>query len=141
MISQIYILELMAVPLRSLCRIWLSSSRRCRTVAVFRYPDSVSIQHISALNLSKNKTDDSVRPKTEEEKNLYELLSSITKQPASLLCSRWREPSLSIHNLEVSGPGSMLAHFVSQHYTNCATFEPQMQPSSLQKSELSFPCA
>jgi len=32
------------------------------------------------------------------------VLSGITQTPASLLTSRWREPSLTIHNIEVSGP-------------------------------------
>lgn len=50
--------------------------------------------------------DDAVRPSTDEEKELYQQLSSITKRSASSLCSRWREPSLTIHNIEVSGPRS-----------------------------------
>ncbi|KAL1683459.1 hypothetical protein EV122DRAFT_201331 [Schizophyllum commune] len=49
---------------------------------------------------------DSVRPVTDDEKALYGLLSSITKQPASSLSARWRDPSLTIHNIEVSGPGN-----------------------------------
>lgn len=49
---------------------------------------------------------DSVRPVTDDEKALYELLSSITKQPATSLSARWRDPSLTIHNVEVSGPGN-----------------------------------
>ncbi|KAF9013391.1 hypothetical protein BDQ17DRAFT_1386947 [Cyathus striatus] len=47
---------------------------------------------------------DHVRPQTEEEKELYKLLSEVTHTPASSLASRWREPSLTIHSLEVSGP-------------------------------------
>jgi len=49
---------------------------------------------------------DAVLPQDEEEKTLYELLSTVTGRPASSLSSRWREPSLSIHSLEVSGPGN-----------------------------------
>ncbi|KAF8967066.1 hypothetical protein BDZ97DRAFT_1804996 [Flammula alnicola] len=45
-----------------------------------------------------------VRPQTEDEKELYKLLSEVTQKPASLLSSRWREPSLTIHNVEISGP-------------------------------------
>ncbi|KAF9485857.1 glutathione degradosome [Pholiota conissans] len=47
---------------------------------------------------------DKVRPQTEDEKKLYKLLSEITKKPASLLSSRWREPSLTVHNVQISGP-------------------------------------
>ncbi|KAI0325048.1 Zn-dependent exopeptidase [Cubamyces sp. BRFM 1775] len=47
---------------------------------------------------------DRVRPLTEDERQLYKVLSSVTQTPASLLAARWREPSLTIHNVEVSGP-------------------------------------
>ncbi|KAI0927550.1 hypothetical protein AcV5_008062 [Taiwanofungus camphoratus] len=47
---------------------------------------------------------ESVRPLTGEERQLYKVLSGITGTPASSLSSRWREPSLTIHNVEVSGP-------------------------------------
>ena len=50
--------------------------------------------------------DDSVRPQTEDEKQLYELLSLVAHSPATDLASRWREPSLTVHNISVSGPGS-----------------------------------
>jgi len=50
--------------------------------------------------------DDQVRPQTEEEEKLYKLLSEVTQKPASLLRSKWREPSLTIHNIEISGPRS-----------------------------------
>ncbi|KAI9568340.1 hypothetical protein HD554DRAFT_2260263, partial [Boletus coccyginus] len=49
---------------------------------------------------------DSVRPQTRDEKQLYELLSSVTHSPASVLSSRWREPSLTVHKISVSGPGN-----------------------------------
>ncbi|KAH9480318.1 putative di- and tripeptidase DUG2 [Psilocybe cubensis] len=49
-------------------------------------------------------SDDKVRPQTTEEKDLYKLLSAVTNRPASLLSSRWREPSFTIHNVEISGP-------------------------------------
>ncbi|EPQ54686.1 glutathione degradosome [Gloeophyllum trabeum ATCC 11539] len=45
-----------------------------------------------------------VRPMTEDEQQLYRLLSVVTQRPASSLSSRWREPSLTIHGVEVSGP-------------------------------------
>jgi hypothetical protein len=48
--------------------------------------------------------DDRVRPQTAEEKELYKLLSDITQKPASHLSSSWREPSITIHNIEISGP-------------------------------------
>ncbi|TFK70401.1 glutathione degradosome [Pluteus cervinus] len=47
---------------------------------------------------------DRVRPQTSEEEGLYRLLSGITRQPASSLVSRWREPSLTVHTIEISGP-------------------------------------
>jgi len=47
---------------------------------------------------------DLVRPQTEDEKKLYERLSAVTHRPASSLSSRWREPSLTVHNIEISGP-------------------------------------
>ncbi|KXN88158.1 putative di- and tripeptidase DUG2 [Leucoagaricus sp. SymC.cos] len=47
---------------------------------------------------------DRVRSQTEDEEELYKLLSEVTQKPASLLRSRWREPSLTMHNIEISGP-------------------------------------
>ncbi|TFK52694.1 Zn-dependent exopeptidase [Heliocybe sulcata] len=47
---------------------------------------------------------DHVRPMTEDEQQLYRLLSVVTQRPASSLSSRWREPSLTVHGIEVSGP-------------------------------------
>ncbi|EJF61051.1 Zn-dependent exopeptidase [Dichomitus squalens LYAD-421 SS1] len=47
---------------------------------------------------------DNVRPLTEEERQSYKVLSSVTQTPATLLVARWREPSLTVHNVEVSGP-------------------------------------
>ncbi|KAI0770447.1 Zn-dependent exopeptidase [Fomes fomentarius] len=47
---------------------------------------------------------DSVRPLSDDEKQSYKVLSSVTQTPASLLAARWREPSLTVHNVEVSGP-------------------------------------
>ncbi|KAL5524589.1 hypothetical protein ACEPAF_9729 [Sanghuangporus sanghuang] len=49
---------------------------------------------------------DSVQPKTDKESELYKLLSNVTGQPASVFSAKWREPSFSIHSLEVSGPGN-----------------------------------
>lgn len=51
-------------------------------------------------------TDESVRPESEEETSNYELLSKITHKAPAILESRWREPSLTIHTVEVSGPKS-----------------------------------
>ncbi|KAG8843609.1 hypothetical protein FRC20_003910 [Serendipita sp. 405] len=47
-----------------------------------------------------------VRQQTEEEQELYRLLERMTGKPASYLTAKWREPSLSIHSLETSGPGN-----------------------------------
>ncbi|KAF4578670.1 hypothetical protein EYR36_000477 [Pleurotus pulmonarius] len=47
---------------------------------------------------------DSVRPQTEEEHQLYLTLSPLTQRPASTIASRWCEPSLTIHNIQISGP-------------------------------------
>ncbi|KAG1743250.1 glutathione degradosome [Suillus paluster] len=49
---------------------------------------------------------DSVRTQTEAEKQLYDILSKVTKKPGSVLSSRWSEPSLTVHNIDVSGPGN-----------------------------------
>ncbi|THH11663.1 hypothetical protein EW145_g494 [Phellinidium pouzarii] len=49
---------------------------------------------------------DSVQPQTDMEGKLYELLSTVTGQSASAFSSKWREPSLSIHSIEISGPGN-----------------------------------
>lgn len=53
-------------------------------------------------------SDDRVRPVTEDERQLYQVLSGITQRPASLLAARWSEPVLTIHKIEVSGPNSAL---------------------------------
>lgn len=45
-----------------------------------------------------------VRHQTEAEKHLYDVLSNVTQKPASVLSSRWSEPSLTVHNIDVSGP-------------------------------------
>lgn len=50
--------------------------------------------------------DASVREQTDAEKELYRLLSDVTKKPAASLAARWREPSLTIHTIEISGPKS-----------------------------------
>ena len=50
--------------------------------------------------------DDRVRPETEEEKQLYKLLSDVTQKQASSFVTRWREPSLTVHTIEISGPKS-----------------------------------
>ncbi|KAF8887175.1 hypothetical protein BD779DRAFT_1611627 [Infundibulicybe gibba] len=47
---------------------------------------------------------DRVRPQTDDETSLYQLLSQITGRPATSLSSRWREPSLTLHTIEMSGP-------------------------------------
>jgi hypothetical protein len=51
--------------------------------------------------------DDDVCPESEYEKQLYERLSHQTQLPALQLSSRWREPSLTVHEIEVSGPKSL----------------------------------
>ena len=61
---------------------------------------------ISRFSFQSNRflIDDRVRPQTAKEKELYKLLSDVTQKPASLLSSCWREPSITIHNIEISGP-------------------------------------
>ncbi|KAJ3751466.1 WD40-repeat-containing domain protein [Lentinula detonsa] len=49
---------------------------------------------------------DHVWPQIEAEKELYSQLATITQKPASYMASRWREPALTIHNVEVSGPNN-----------------------------------
>ncbi|KAJ7622848.1 WD40-repeat-containing domain protein [Mycena polygramma] len=48
---------------------------------------------------------DRVRPQTDAEKELYKRLA-ITGRPATSLSSRWREPFLTVHSIEISGPQS-----------------------------------
>jgi hypothetical protein len=70
-----------------------------------KYLDFVCITLYSVLViLTEFHTDDRVRPQTEEEKQLYKLLSAVTQRPSSSLSSRWREPSLTVHNIQISGP-------------------------------------
>lgn len=45
---------------------------------------------------------DTVRPLTEEERQLYKVLSAVIQTPASLLSAKWREPSLTIHDVTTS---------------------------------------
>lgn len=59
------------------------------------------------------RSDDSVRQQTDEEKNLYKRLAAITGRPAPSLSSRWREPSLTVHSIEISGPKSSYARLGS----------------------------
>ncbi|KAI0078214.1 Zn-dependent exopeptidase [Panus rudis PR-1116 ss-1] len=47
---------------------------------------------------------DDVRPLTAQERQLFKVLSGVTQTPASTLSAKWREPSLTIHDVEVSGP-------------------------------------
>ncbi|KAG7087427.1 hypothetical protein E1B28_013393 [Marasmius oreades] len=47
---------------------------------------------------------DHVLHANQEEKDLYEKLSDITEKSASSIFSRWREPSLTVHSMEISGP-------------------------------------
>ncbi|KAK7689745.1 hypothetical protein QCA50_006384 [Cerrena zonata] len=47
---------------------------------------------------------DDVRPLTEEERQLFQVLSGVTQTPASSLSAKWREPSLTVHDIQVSGP-------------------------------------
>lgn len=49
---------------------------------------------------------DAVRPITSRELEQFELLAKVTHEPVARLSSRWREPSLSVHGLQVSGPGN-----------------------------------
>lgn len=50
--------------------------------------------------------DDHVRKLSKYEEELYQQLAGIADQPASTLSSKWREPSLTVHNVEISGPKS-----------------------------------
>ncbi|CEL62689.1 putative di-and tripeptidase DUG2 OS=Saccharomyces cerevisiae (strain ATCC 204508 / S288c) GN=DUG2 PE=1 SV=1 [Rhizoctonia solani AG-1 IB] len=49
---------------------------------------------------------DKIRPQPEEERVLYEKIAQVTKTTPASIASRWSEPSLSIHSLNVSGPGN-----------------------------------
>lgn len=58
--------------------------------------------------------DDKVRSQTKEEERLYDMLSEITQRPAALLSSRWTVPSLTIHNIESTGPKSWFIYIKFQ---------------------------
>ncbi|KAG8692936.1 hypothetical protein FRC08_009441 [Ceratobasidium sp. 394] len=49
---------------------------------------------------------DKVRPQPDEERALYEKIAAVTRTTPASIASRWSEPSLSIHSLNVSGPGN-----------------------------------
>lgn len=49
---------------------------------------------------------DEVQKQGLEEKQMFELLATVTGQSASSFLARWSEPSLSVHSVEVSGPGN-----------------------------------
>ena len=72
-------------------------------------------QHWRWLYHYKCSLDDLVRTLTDDEKQLYQTLSAVTHRPASSLSSRWREPSLTVHNIEISGPQS-------KHDIRCCLF-------------------
>ena len=59
--------------------------------------------------------DDDVRPLTEEERQLFQVLSGVTQTPASSLSAKWREPSLTVHDIQVSGPKSALSFTYFHH--------------------------
>lgn len=61
--------------------------------------------------------DESVRPQTSREKDLYTVLASITQQPTTSLSSRWREPALSVHSVQVSGPQSRHSTFNTEPWS------------------------
>ena len=50
--------------------------------------------------------DDAVLKQSQKEMEMTDLLATVTGQPASSFLARWSEPSLSVHSVEVSGPGS-----------------------------------
>ncbi|KAI0768916.1 Zn-dependent exopeptidase [Irpex lacteus] len=45
---------------------------------------------------------DSVRPLTDGERQLYKVLSGVIQTPASALSAKWREPSLTVHDIKTS---------------------------------------
>lgn len=52
--------------------------------------------------------DDLVRPETDMERTTYADIAKITGTNAKSISARWREPSLTIHNITVSGSSSEL---------------------------------
>lgn len=74
--------------------------------SVSRYPNSVrTISSIRAHTLMIL-PDNAVRPLTEEERQLYKVLSGVIQTPASVLSAKWREPSLTIHDVRASSATS-----------------------------------
>ncbi|KAI0051074.1 Zn-dependent exopeptidase [Auriscalpium vulgare] len=47
---------------------------------------------------------DDVRPRTEQETEAFKLIEAATNNTAESLAARWREPSLTVHNILGSGP-------------------------------------
>src|SRR5215472_606726 len=50
--------------------------------------------------------DDQVQQQPDAEKELFLRIAQITGRPVSSMSSRWREPSLTIHTVQMSGPQS-----------------------------------
>lgn len=67
-------------------------------------------------NPDATSADNHVRPQTEAEEQLYDILSKVTQKPGSVLSSRWSEPSLTVHNIDVSGPGSKWCLLLTLEY-------------------------
>lgn len=111
------------------------------TSSVFRFLASVRVLLLSisiAFTLMDFPEDDSVRPQTEAEKELYVRLSELTKKPASALSSRWREPSLTVHSIEISGPRSIYAlSLLSFPFSHCGTIDATVIPSTV-KAQVSL---
>lgn len=61
---------------------------------------------LNGLLFSLLSADDHVCKLSKYEEELYSQLAEITDQSASTLSSKWREPSLTVHNVEISGPKS-----------------------------------
>lgn len=83
----------------------------------FLSPASVSFHCQLSRVITHEFADDAVLPQDDEERKLYKLLSEVTGNPPLSLSSRWREPSLTIHSVTVSGPGSAFSLYL--RYQTC----------------------
>lgn len=64
------------------------------------------IYHFSRLGPNDQQSDDAVRPETTGETSTYANIAKLTGTQPSKISSRWREPSLTVHNVMVSGSNS-----------------------------------
>lgn len=90
-----------------------------------RWLYQIFVRHIHCASILVGQADvtfidNPVRHQTEAEKQLNDVLSNVTQTPGSVLSSRWSEPSLTVHDIDVSGPRSKSCiPFLPECYSSC----------------------